>query len=149
MNYIARLKPGHVPPPDFQFEELIPGTGDTKTGLEKRNSLIRTRSKQSLVRPAKTSQASVNYFQIKRELEKSIEAVESELERGGKEMRSLQVMVASYRNNPKFGDVTKFESELEAVTLRVQHSQAQVTKLYIARTQNNCQINFSATFFAT
>ena len=87
-----------------------------------------------MVWPAKTSQASVNYFQIKRELEKSIEAVESELFRGEKEMRSLQVMVASYRNNPKFGDVTKFQSELDSVTLRVQNSKAQVSFL-----SNCCQ----------
>ena len=84
-----------------------------------------------MVWPAKTSQASVNYFQIKREMEKNIEAVESELLRGEKEMRSLQVMVASYRNNPKFGDVTKFQSELDSVTLRVQNSKAQVSFLCI------------------
>ena len=82
-----------------------------------------------MVWPAKTSQASVNHFQIKRELEKSIEVVESELLRGEKEMRSLQVMVVSYRNNPKFGDVTKFQSELDSVTLQVQNSKAQVSFL--------------------
>lgn len=82
-----------------------------------------------MVWPAKTSQASVNYFQIKRELEKNIEAVKSELARGEKEMKSLQVMVASYRNTPKFGDVTKFQSELASVTLRVQNSKAQVGSL--------------------
>ena len=41
----------------------------------------------------------------------------------------LQVMVATYRTNPKFGDVTQFEVELQSVTLRVQHSQAQVHSL--------------------
>ena len=133
MNANARLKTGHVPPCDFEFEELQPGSGGieakTNNHNEKRNSLIRTRSKPSLVWPAKTSQTSVNHFQIKRELEKNIEAVESELTRGEKEMRSLQVMVASYRNNPKFGDVSKFETELASVTLRVQHSQVQVSSL--------------------
>ena len=132
MNAIVRLKTGHVPPGDFQFEELQSGSGgsDAKTSnQEKRNSLIRTRSRPSLAWPVKTSQASVNYFQVKRELERNIQAVESELTRGAKEMKSLQVMVASYRNNPKFGDVTKFEAELASVTLRVQHSQAQVSFL--------------------
>ena len=136
MNANVRLKTGHVPPSDFQFEELQPGSGGTEVKTnnhQKRNSLIRTRSRPSLVWPAKTSQASVNHFQIKRELEKNIEAVESELVRGEKEMRSLQVMVVSYRNNPQFGDVTKFESELASVTLRVQHSQAQVSSIFAAR----------------
>lgn len=128
---INRLKTGNVPPSDFQFEELSPGVVlDTKSGtghggyLEKRNSLIRVRSRQNLVRD-KTS-TNINYYQMKREIEKNIETVESELEKGQKEMKSLQIMVNTYRTNPKFGDVTKFESELDSVTLKVQHSQSQL-----------------------
>ena len=134
---ISRLKTGQVPPSDFTFEELGPGLGEKESrsgsgqgragNLEKRNSLIRTWSKQSLVK--EKSAHTVNYYQLKRELEKNVEAVESEVARGQKEMRSLQVMVATYRTNPKFGDVAQFEVELQSVTLRVQHSQAQVHSL--------------------
>ena len=126
-----------MPPSDFTFEELGPGLGEKEArsgsgqgragNLEKRNSLIRTWSKQSLVK--EKSAHTVNYYQLKRELEKNVEAVESEVARGQKEMRSLQVMVATYRTNPKFGDVAQFEVELQSVTLRVQHSQAQVHSL--------------------
>ena len=119
-----RLKTGNVPPSDFQFEELLPGA-ETRSGyVEKRNSLVRVRSKQSLVKERTAN--NVNYFQTKREIEKNVEVVENDLSKGQKEMKSLQLMVHTYRNNPKFGDVTKFEMELESVTLRVQHSQSQV-----------------------
>ena len=74
----------------------------------------------------------VNYFQMKREIEKNVEVVENDLSKGQKEMKSLQLMVHTYRNNPKFGDVTKFEMELESVTLRVQHSQSQVRQCLIS-----------------
>ena len=123
---VFRLKTGNVPPSDFQFEELVPGVnGVARSGyLEKRNSLVRIKSKQRLVKERTAN--NVNYFQMRRELEKSVEVVENELSKGQKEMKSLQLMVHTYRNNPKFGDVTKFEMELESVTLRVQHSQSQV-----------------------
>ena len=35
-------------------------------------------------------------------------------------MKSLQLMIQTYRENPKFGDVKKFECELEVAVLRVQ-----------------------------
>ena len=98
---IFRLKTGQVPPSDFTFEELGPGLGEKEArsgpgqgrNLEKRNSLIRTWSKQSLVK--EKSAHTVNYYQLKRELEKNVEAVESEVARGQKEMRSLQVSAAN------------------------------------------------------
>ena len=98
---ISRLKTGQVPPSDFTFEELGPGLGEKEArsgpgqgrNLEKRNSLIRTWSKQSLVK--EKSAHTVNYYQLKRELEKNVEAVESEVARGQKEMRSLQVSAAN------------------------------------------------------
>ena len=114
------MKTGNVPPADFQFEELEPGhvEADIKSGvLEKRNSLLRSKSKQSLVRDKHTASVNVNYYQLKREIEKNLAAVENEVEKGQKEMKSLQLMVATYKNNPKFGDVKKFELELESVTL--------------------------------
>ena len=39
-------------------------------------------------------------------------------------MKSLQLMIQTYRENPKFGDVKNFECELEDSVLRVQQLQA-------------------------
>jgi len=61
-----------------------------------------------------------NLFPRKRELEKRIASVEAEVAKGQKEMAALQLMVATYRQNPKFGDAAKFQGELEAAILRVQ-----------------------------
>merc|ERR1711974_418574 len=61
-----------------------------------------------------------NLFPRKRELEKRIASVEAEGAKGQKEMAALQLMVATYRQNPKFGDAAKFQGELEAAILRVQ-----------------------------
>ena len=46
--------------------------------------------------------------------------VEEEVAKGQKEMAALQLMIATYRQNPSFGDATKFQGELEAAILRVQ-----------------------------
>ena len=61
-----------------------------------------------------------NLFPRKRELERKVAAVEGEVAKGQKEMAALQLMVATYRQNPSFGDATKFQGELEAAILRVQ-----------------------------
>ena len=74
-----RLKTGNVPPADFAFEELLLGK-ECKTSTEKRNTLNRGRSKQAL----HAEKGSNNYFQRKRELEKKIEAQESEVLKGKK-----------------------------------------------------------------
>ena len=44
-------------------------------------------------------------------------------------MKSLQLMIQTYRENPKFGDVKNFESELEDAVLRVQQLQASLHSL--------------------
>ena len=68
-----------MPPSDLQFEEYLPGVlVDLKQLPNKRNSLIRVRSKQSLCKGG-----NVNYYQMKRDLEKKIDSQESELLRGG------------------------------------------------------------------
>ena len=75
---VCRLKTGCVPPSDLQFEEYLPGVlVDLKQLPNKRNSLIRVRSKQSLCKGG-----NVNYYQMKRDLEKKIDSQESELLRG-------------------------------------------------------------------
>ena len=77
-------------------------------------------------------------YQNKRKLESRIEALEEEIAKGEeakfakwilnnlhfitgrKEMSALQLMVKSYTENPQFGDVNKFRSELDKVTHNVQ-----------------------------
>ena len=48
---------------------------------------------------------------------------------GQKEMKSLQLMIHTYRENPKFGDVKKFEEELEVAVCRVQQLQSTLHSL--------------------
>jgi len=123
---IDRLKTGHLPPPDFQFEDLQSG-GGTGGGGDKRGSLVRH------ARPAQ------NYWQQARELERRQAAQQAEIARGQKEIKSLQLMVQTYRLNPQYGDCTRFEGELEAVQLRVEHQQAELlglqSQLAAVRTQ--------------
>ena len=77
-------------------------------------------------------------YQNKRKLESKLEALEEEIAKGEeakfakwlpnnvhfitgrKEMSALQLMVKSYTENPQFGDVNKFRSELDKVTHSVQ-----------------------------
>jgi len=112
---INRLKTGNVPPTDFVFEELMPGM-EVKSNHEKRNSMSRGRSKQAL----NVEKGNINYFQRKRELQKKIEAQESDVLKGQKEMKSLQLMIQTYTQNPKFGDVKQFQGELDAAAHKVQ-----------------------------
>jgi len=124
-HVVNRLKTGCVPPCDVQFEEYLPGVlVDLKQLPAKRNSLIRVKSKQSLCKGG-----NVNYYQMKRDLEKKIDSHESDLIRGQKEMKSLQLMIQTYRENPKFGDVKKFEEELELAVFRVQQLQSTLHSL--------------------
>ena len=44
-------------------------------------------------------------------------------------MKSLQLMIQTYKKNPKFGDVKTFELELEDAVLRVQQLQASLHSL--------------------
>ena len=59
------------------FEELMPGM-EVNSNTEKRNTMSRGRSKQAL----NAEKGNVNYFQRKRELQKKIEAQESDVLKG-------------------------------------------------------------------
>merc|ERR1712059_115113 len=52
--------------------------------------------------------------------EKKIEEQESEVSKGKKEVGALRVMVDTYIKNPKFGDVKKFQGELDVAEHKVQ-----------------------------
>jgi len=111
--WVERYKTGNVPPGEYQFEDLSSGSNTpSSSGNAKTRTLSRVKSPE-------TGENS-NLFPRKRELEKRIASVEAEVAKGQKEMAALQLMVATYRQNPKFGDAAKFQGELEAAILRVQ-----------------------------
>ena len=81
------MKTGNIPPTDFVFEELMPGM-EVKSNNEKRNSMSRGRSKQAL----NVEKGNSNYFQRKRELQKKIEAQESDVLKGNSFLIHVVVM---------------------------------------------------------
>merc|ERR1712130_911342 len=116
--WVERYKTGNVPPGEYQFEDLssCPNTPSSSGSSSPANAKARTLSRVKSPENGENS----NLFPRKRELEKRIASVEAEVAKGQKEMAALQLMVATYRQNPKFGDAAKFQGELEAAILRVQ-----------------------------
>merc|ERR1719391_641001 len=113
--WVERYKTGNVPPGEYQFEDLSTSSTNTPSAGSA-NAKTRTLSRVKSPEIGENS----NLFPRKRELEKRIASVEAEVAKGQKEMAALQLMVATYRQNPKFGDAAKFQGELEAAILRVQ-----------------------------
>ena len=107
---IEKLKTGEQPPKDLAFDEMTNGV-EMKVG-----TLGRKKSKAKLNKYAEEN----SLFGKKRELEKQIEEMETEIEKGKKEISALRLMVQSYTNNPKFGDASKFQSELDTAIYNVQ-----------------------------
>merc|ERR1711902_106340 len=109
-HVIEKLKTGENPPADLAFEEIPCGI-ETKVG-----TLGRKKSKAKLNKSTEEN----SLFGKKKELEKRAEDMESEIEKGKKEISALRLMVQSYTNNPKFGDASKFQSELDTAIYNVQ-----------------------------
>ena len=107
---IEKLKTGEQPPKDLAFDEMTNGV-EMKVG-----TLGRKKSKAKLNKYAEEN----SLFGKKRELEKQIDEMETEIEKGKKEISALRLMVQSYTNNPKFGDASKFQSELDTAIYNVQ-----------------------------
>ena len=107
---IEKLKTGEQPPKDLDFDEMTNGV-EMKVG-----TLGRKKSKAKLNKYAEEN----SLFGKKRELEKQVDEMETEIEKGKKEISALRLMVQSYTNNPKFGDASKFQSELDTAIYNVQ-----------------------------
>merc|ERR1719400_638031 len=107
---IEKLKTGDEPPRDLPFED-IPNGLEMKSG-----TLGRKKSKAKLNKSAEEN----TLFSKKRELEKQVEDMEVDIGKGKKAISALRLMVQSYTNNPKFGDASKFQSELDTAIYNVQ-----------------------------
>merc|ERR1719400_3031760 len=107
---IEKLKTGEQPPKDLAFDEMTNGV-EMKVGTLGR--------KKSIAKLNKYAEEN-SLFGKKRELEKQIDEMETDIEKGKKEISALRLMVQSYTNNPKFGDASKFQSELDTAIYNVQ-----------------------------
>ena len=145
---LFRLKTGNVPPHDLSFED-IPGEFRAKYG-----TLVRTKSKPKLNKPEENK----HLFPRKRDIEERIKWIESDIIKGilcpvnfvdiylpthisgNKEIKAIQIMVQSYKQNPKFGNPKKFQEELEVVILKVQKLESELHSLNQDLTDVNQQL---------
>ena len=90
---IERFKSGDVPPGDFKFADMTdPNKMIEADPLEKPTNL--------------------NLYQRKREIEAEIKVAECTLAKKQKELASMQQMVQTYKQNPKFGNAKQFAGEI-------------------------------------
>jgi len=117
---IEKYKTGNIPPPDMQFEDLSDGhiqlAGPGQIDTEK-------------VQHEPSDGRDSNLYQKKRDLEKKIKDQQMLVEKGLKEVAALQLMVHTYKANPKFGDAGEFSRELDTATQRVEVLQSGVQLL--------------------
>jgi len=141
-NLVERLKTGNVPPSDFPFEEMAPGSSEN---VPRYGTLSRKKSKLNINQKESPgtgpSSEVVNLFPRKREIMQKVEAVEGDIVKGNKEIKALQLMVASYTQNPKFGDARKFQSELDLATHKVQVLESELHALNTELSQINSQLD--------
>lgn len=114
-----RLKTGNVPPDDFPFEECLPWDESRPPVQSQYGTLGRKKSKLNLISKEK-GEGEVGLFPRARQIRSQVETLEADIAKGNKEITALQLMVASYTQNPKFGDAKKFQAELDIATHRVQ-----------------------------
>ena len=89
---IERFKSGDVPPGDFKFEDM-----HDPAAMLAQDALSESKA------------TNLNLYQKKKGLEKNIEEAEKELDKKQRELKSLQQMVQTYKNNPKFGNPKHFQ----------------------------------------
>jgi len=119
-QFAERLKTGNQPPLDFPFEECLPGEEPSRpTNQSQYGTLGRKRSKLNLLSREK-GEGEVGLFPRARQIRGQVDDLEAEIVKGNKEIKALQLMVATYTQNPKFGDAKKFQAELDSATHRVQ-----------------------------
>ncbi|TRY73831.1 hypothetical protein TCAL_01926 [Tigriopus californicus] len=93
---IERYKSGDVPPNDFKFEDM-------------------SDPQSMLLSDPREKATNLNLYPRKKEIERAIEEAEHEHNKKTKEFKSLQQMVNTYKENPKFGSTKKFQSEIHTL----------------------------------
>ena len=141
MNFICfSLKTGNIPPERIEFEELEDGViAGTMNKQKKMSSIPKSRLNVS-------GSSSPNLFQKKRELEKQMEAKSKVLVNGKhcivetililtsfpaaqKEVRALEVMIDTYNKNPSYGDVKKFQNEMNTAKTKLRQLETEMDGL--------------------
>merc|ERR1712029_699459 len=65
----------------------------------------------------------------KKELERQMARIEAELSKSQKELFSLNQMMETYQNNPKFGNSKKFQSEIQNLHSHVSELESALTSI--------------------
>jgi len=96
-----RLKTGNQPPVDFPFEECCQGEEiQSRPSQGGHGTLGRKRSRLNLLSREK-GEGEVGLFPKARQIRGQVEDLEADIVKGNKEIKALQLMVASYTQNPK------------------------------------------------
>ena len=109
---IEKFKSGDVPPGDFNFEDMQdPHSMLTADAL------------------ANTGPSNLNLYPRKKELERQMARIEAELSKSQKELFSLNQMMETYQNNPKFGNSKKFQAEIQNLHSHVSELESALTSI--------------------
>jgi len=116
-------KSGDLPPGEIAFIQ----TQQLREKKSKGSSL----SRRLTMSHVQTSQSPTkqNLYQKKRKLLKIIEKTKVDYEKGSKEVQALQLMINTYKENPEYGNVKKFEQELKVCSEKVSKLDSTLTKL--------------------
>lgn len=109
---IEKFKSGDVPPGDFNFEDM-----------QDPHSMLNADALAS------TGPSNLNLYPRKRELERQMAAIEAELVKSQKELKSLNQMMATYQNQPKFGNSKQFKSEIQSLHSHVNELETALTSI--------------------
>jgi len=118
VNKSGDLPPGEIP---FIQTQQLREKKSKGSSLSRRLTMSHLHSKQS---PNKQ-----NLFQKKRKLLKSIDKSKAEYEKGTKEVQALQLMINTYKENPEYGNVKKFEQELKLASDKVNRLDTELSSL--------------------
>ncbi len=105
-------KSGDIPPEDFNFEDM-----------QDPHSML---SADAL---ASTGPTNLNLYPRKKELERQMAAIEAELGKSQKELLSLNQMMETYQNQPKFGNSKRFQVEIQKLHASIAELEGALTSI--------------------
>ena len=109
---IEKFKSGDVPPGDFNFEDM-----------QDPHSML---SADAL---ASNGPTNLNLYPRKKELERQMASTEAELSKSQKELFSLNQMMETYQNQPKFGNSKNFQKEIQRLHAKNTDLEATLTSI--------------------